>query len=712
MPKIIDYCLNTPRLLTLRDSPLRILQNPKLPFAVVQEWYIGNSLDYIESTITVLLDQWDNTFKIVQQDEEQVTSLFIQLIHSMHERFQHTQLVLNMSFSEDDALGSLDLKRELKRESIGLIQRLVSDRLEKAQWIYCQYILNCLHQRYRMNPYRTFSFLFVPGLKYQGKDLELVCRQTLDLGLTRLSDMLSLNGAFIARASQEAGEPDSLDEDSLEILKLAIPLHTVDLAHLEAQCQTFQETFEKINDLSLNPNWVGLVHQLVQEKLSQWDQDEEQSMVEELLKWLHVLILPWLSYMLPNKSNLEDNWIEFLRHKTIAEHVIYQAVYQKRIVEVLDIILDYPDSKNALLDLKITANKRGLLHDLQEKLIQEFQDRLFHLGVSVCDILEYYTLCVRCLREIDPSCNILMSVTEIIHDYLSTHRINIAKDVADIIKEPEAHHVELCSNHDNIFVFTKEELNAEATTVKLDPKDQDILGNLRKLQIKSADITATLISLCNPLKDFVDAYSDKLRDALFYTENYNVDTEIRSLEVLKLNFPPDTFTRCDIMLRDISDSKRTDKAIHENPTIDPSFHPIIISKKYWLGDEEDDDDDSESESPNEALLQLWPEYSRNQEKYMEEYMNVKASRRLRFLKNMGTVTLDLVFESGVKTFVVRPEAAAIIRLFEEDALELTKQEIMETLRMDKKVVVDCLNLWKEKKVLKLSSNGRFSLIES
>lgn len=49
--------------------------------------------------------------------------------------------------------------------------------------------------------------------------------------------------------------------------------------------------------------------------------------------------------------------------------------------------------------------------------------------------------------------------------------------------------------------------------------------------------------------------------------------------------------------------------------------------------------------------------------YDREYRKVKASRKLKFLPTMGSVTLDLEFETRTLRIDVRPEAASIIALF-------------------------------------------------
>lgn len=99
-----------------------------------------------------------------------------------------------------------------------------------------------------------------------------------------------------------------------------------------------------------------------------------------------------------------------------------------------------------------------------------------------------------------------------------------------------------------------------------------------------------LISMCSSLKDFIKGYCNKLGEVLLATKDYNTDEEVRKLELLKRNFPPDTFLRCDIMLKDMDDSRRLDRAIHDNPMIQSNFHAIILSRCYWPWGGDDDDD--------------------------------------------------------------------------------------------------------------------------
>lgn len=118
-----------------------------------------------------------------------------------------------------------------------------------------------------------------------------------------------------------------------------------------------------------------------------------------------------------------------------------------------------------------------------------------------------------------------------------------------------------------------------------------------------------LISVCDPIQRFVERYSDKLGEALLQLEDYDTDKEVQRLELLKKNFPSDTFSKCDVMLKDVDNSKRLDRQIHENPEIDSTFHTVLLSKCYWP-DMEGEDEDSGDEDLGISGLQLWPRYER------------------------------------------------------------------------------------------------------
>lgn len=115
MQKIVDYCLKYPRLLrskylfnimyieltrlcTVRDSPLKYLHDPKLPYTVVHDWYIGIALDYLEASIFVLLEQWKSDYMKKRTDKKQIAQLFAKAVNDIYQCYEHTGLALGIPF--------------------------------------------------------------------------------------------------------------------------------------------------------------------------------------------------------------------------------------------------------------------------------------------------------------------------------------------------------------------------------------------------------------------------------------------------------------------------------------------------------------------------------------------------------------------------------------------------------------------------------------
>lgn len=191
-----------------------------------------------------------------------------------------------------------------------------------------------------------------------------------------------------------------------------------------------------------------------------------------------------------------------------------------------------------------------------------------------------------------------------------TFRKDVTAGVVHLIRNAHEY-PSLQVKDDDIYVFKKSELNNEETPLDAVVVKEDKPAQLRRLQQKSKDSIAMLICMCSSLKDFIRGYSNKLGEVLLSTNNYDTMEEIQRLELLKRNFPPDTFLRCDIMLQDVTDSRRLDTSVHLNNGINPNLHAIIVSRRYWPGgNDEDDDDDLDDDydmgDGSNASIKLWP----------------------------------------------------------------------------------------------------------
>lgn len=132
-----------------------------------------------------------------------------------------------------------------------------------------------------------------------------------------------------------------------------------------------------------------------------------------------------------------------------------------------------------------------------------------------------------------------------------------------------------------------------------------IIERLRRIAI---DPTAVLISMCGSAAGFVKAYQAKLSKELFMVKDYDTDEEMAKLELLKQRFPANTMMSCDIMLKNLAESKRIDRQIHDdNVGVQDTFHGMVLSRHYWPRKNADDEDDDDEDEDPEKPVQLHPE---------------------------------------------------------------------------------------------------------
>ena len=73
---------------------------------------------------------------------------------------------------------------------------------------------------------------------------------------------------------------------------------------------------------------------------------------------------------------------------------------------------------------------------------------------------------------------------------------------------------------------------------------------------RSSDIIGILVNIYGSKELFVNEYRSLLADRILTTFSYNTEREIRYLELLKLRFGESQLHLCEVMLKDIADSKR------------------------------------------------------------------------------------------------------------------------------------------------------------
>ncbi|XP_078171953.1 anaphase-promoting complex/cyclosome 2 [Carex rostrata] len=365
------------------------------------------------------------------------------------------------------------------------------------------------------------------------------------------------------------------------------------------------------------------------------------------------------------------------------EYFAYETLQDLRIGKLFEIIVDYPDSSPAIEDLKRCLEYTGQHSKLVDSFISSLKYRLLTAGASTNDILHQYVSTIKALRTIDPAGVFLEAVGEPIRDYLRGRKDTI-KCIVTMLTDGTGGNSGGSGNAGDSLL---EELNRDAENQdgadfeedggtdekqawlnaerwEPDPVEADPLKGSRNR--RKIDILELMVGIIGSKDQLVNEYRVMLAEKLLNKSDYDIDSEIRTLELLKIHFGESSMQKCEIMLNDLIDSKRTNANI--KATLGKAAAPgseqgemnisldildaTIISSNFWPPIQEE-----ELNIPS-SVNQLLSDYAKR-------FHEIKTPRKLMWKKNLGTVKLELQFEDRSMRFTVSPVHAAIIMQFQE-----------------------------------------------
>lgn len=207
-------------------------------------------------------------------------------------------------------MASTELKEKVKQASIALIKEKISSTFINARDQFYTLALNQIESLFRENLQKngvSFGYLFSPKLtKYKDQELEYQAQLILDSDLPGLVDVFNLSDEILEAArikgvSNDIDNKISVDSWLIDRDEQDTDGTDYDVSALETHLQLSSTICDQLNNLNLTPNWVNILTETVVNRLngSEWKDNWSASMVQTQLKWLHTLILPWLSYIMP-----------------------------------------------------------------------------------------------------------------------------------------------------------------------------------------------------------------------------------------------------------------------------------------------------------------------------------------------------------------------------------------------------------------------------
>ncbi|KAG7583425.1 Winged helix DNA-binding domain superfamily [Arabidopsis suecica] len=419
-----------------------------------------------------------------------------------------------------------------------------------------------------------------------------------------------------------------------------------------------------------------------------------------------------------------------VRWKLRLEYFAYETLQDLRIAKLFEIIVDYPESSPAIEDLKQCLEYTGQHSKLVESFITSLKYRLLTAGASTNDILHQYVSTIKALRAIDPAGVFLEAVGEPIRDYLrgrkdtikcivtmltdgSGGNANGSGNPGDSLLEELMRDEESQENvgFDDDFHTDDKQAWLNASRWEPDPVEADPLKG--SLSQRKVDILGMLVDIIGSKEQLVNEYRVMLAEKLLNKTDYDIDTEIRTVELLKIHFGEASMQRCEIMLNDLIDSKRvntnikkasqTGAGLRENELSVDTLTSTILSTNFWPPIQ---DEPLELPGPIDKLLS----------DYANRYHEIKTPRKLLWKKNLGTVKLELQFEDRALQFTVSPTHAAIIMQFQEKK-SWTYKDLAAVIGIPIDALNRRVNFWISKGVLKESTGANsdsnvLTLVES
>ncbi|TFA98486.1 Anaphase-promoting complex subunit 2 [Trichoderma ghanense] len=393
-----------------------------------------------------------------------------------------------------------------------------------------------------------------------------------------------------------------------------------------------------------------------------------------------------------------------------------------RMHELFDIVLHWPDSKGGLDDLaaSVTTPQRRL--QLTDAFSATLQARLLHPGRSTLDILQTYISMIRTFHALDHSKVLLDRVVPALKLCLWNRDDAIGIVVTGLLANPNTANAE---DNDGKLVELAVILN-ETSQQHQGRVDEEDLGwndmswvpdpvdaGVNYKRPKNEDIIGTLISALGLQDVFIKEFQSIVAERLL-SKQASFQQEIKVLGLLKKRFGEAALQNCDVMIRDIVDSKRVDTVLRRNLRNDGaleanslSYHSKILSRLFWPS------------LPKDPFTVPLP-VAQVQKKYEAGFEQLKSSRKLNWLDHLGSATVKLDLEDRSIDLECKTYEAAVIYEFHDGGdesgtsgpVQRSFNELWEKLMMDEDLLESALKFWVAQRVLRDVGNKTYVVLET
>ena len=469
-------------------------------------------------------------------------------------------------------------------------------------------------------------------------------------------------------------------------------------------CESLLEKFRLFNqyvhkidvrNVLLHDVCLSASDQLLKEHVESVCKDSfEKRHLSTVVDWLENILISWLHLIWSNSEILGI-------YKNRLLHNLHEEFARIMIGQLFSIIIEYPESLPVVEDLRDCLVKINMHAHLVQSLRTAFETRLLHPGVKTEDIITAYISTIRVMKVIDTVGSLLNAVCEPIQQYLRNREDTVRcivfslTDNANCELSEELMHGLMPDNSEDSEAVSWEEWKPDS--VYIDSKYSN------SATVSHSDIINMLVNIFGSRNVFVNEYFNLLADRILTQPGFQIEREIRYLELLKLRFGDTLFQQGEIMVKDVSDSNRINALIKDGKqklNIDFANVPLdvlILSVQFWPQLKEE-----KLELPNCMKTAM--------EEYCKAFEKVKVNRSLTWRPNLGLVDLEIELKGRNYLLQVSPLHATLIWHFQEKK-QWNIDELSQIMQVPTQVLQRKITFWLSKGLIQEEQPGMYVLNE-
>ncbi|KAK5577761.1 hypothetical protein RB653_002709 [Dictyostelium firmibasis] len=712
--------------------------------SLVLDWYFESIKKYFKSTLSNEFWKFFNNVNLAELDSSKTSgrelkfinhqfALSISLLHKVFSYFKFNLFLFYELLFKNESYNFNFLIKKLQDLLITNIMHTTNQQTK-----YFNTILFMFFERdfisFTKSFYHSKKQILNKEEKNDGKDFKLKVQQEYS------------DGEIEEEEEKEEEEEEEEVSKSYIMMEMSFEDSITDINIKE---DSFMDLCKKLQDLNFIVISEEIFTQILFKKVFEYIETRckgvfEKRFLKSILEWADQVIFKWLGMILlsstkNNNNNLfdedeDENSLKiFNQWKTRLEFSIYENYSQQRISELFDMIVQYPDSLPSFEDLSICFQKIPIEKTMITNLKRVLHNRLLHPGANTSDIITQYISTIHAMSIIDPSGMVMDKVGKPIREYLSQREDTIRCIISSFTDETNEIYQELCDYdpQDDDYLNSFMQNGASGGDLYVDEGDNfsnddfkiwnpnkidgsgsgsgsgNSNGGNNNNNIKKKDTISHLVNIYDSIDLFINEYRSMLSDRLLSVVDFDLDKEIKNVELLKLRFGDTILFNCEIMIKDMADSKRLNTQIKNSNNELKEFETLILSQLFWptlKGDE----------------FKYPKSIQEKMNLYSKEYERIKTPRQLIWKQHLGLVDLDLEIGSGnIQSFQVSPIHATLIMLFEtnndndddeDDEKELTLEYLSNQLGISKELARKKLIFWLNNQIIRETSHETYQII--